>query len=325
MTPPDCAVVLCSYNGERHLPAQLESLRAQTVQPKRYVLSDDASGDASPDLLAAFASDRRAAGCEVVMLRNPVNRGYVSHFEGAFRHAGAEVVFSCDQDDVWHPRKIERMREAFAARPGLWLLHADARLVDDEGRALGRRLFETLDLRPAELSAMHRGDGFGVLLRRNIVTGAAMAFRSALLARASPFAAHWAHDEWLAIVAAMHGEVDTLEEILVDYRQHEGNQIGVREKTLGQRAGLGLDRHGFLMRAVPRIEALSRAVQAMDDLPPDRGAAIEARLAHARVRAGMPPALFARARSVAEEWRSGRYDRFASGWRSALADLSGVD
>ncbi len=325
MTPPDCAVVLCSYNGERHLPAQLESLRAQTVQPACYVLSDDASTDAGWDLLQAFAEDRRRAGCEVVLHRNACNLGYVRHFEQALQRADAEVLFPCDQDDAWHPRKIEVMRESFVMHPGLLLLHADARLVDGEGRALGRRLFEVLELRPGELAAMHRGDGFDVLLRRNIVTGAAMAFRRRLLPLAIPFTEDWSHDEWLAIVAAMHGEVDTLEEALVDYRQHGGNQIGVRGKTLGQQAGLGVGRHRFLARAVRRGEALSQAAQAMNGLPEARMAAIDSRLAHARLRAGLPSGFLARARQVAGEWRSGRYRRYASGWRSALADLSGID
>lgn len=321
---PRCAVVLCSYNGERFLPAQLCSLRAQTFQPQVYVLSDDASSDGSWTLLQAFAEERIGAGCTVVLHRNQTNLGYVRHFEQALQRADAEVLFPCDQDDVWHPRKIELMTARFAARPRLWMLHGDARLVDAEGKPSGRRLFDVLEVTSAELQAMHEGRAFDVLLRRNIVTGAAMALRRELLVGAFPVGKGWSHDEWLAILAAMCGEADTLEDVVIDYRQHGANQIGVREKLGLQKLGVGMDRGEFLHRAASRWQALQRHVAAhvgfaahADD--------IAQRLRHAQLRAAHAQGGLNHLGSIMREWMSGRYSRFGSGTRSALADLLGVD
>ncbi len=326
---PRCAVVLCTYNGERFLPAQLESLRAQTVQPSVYVVSDDASTDGSWALLQAFASDRLSAGCEVILHRNEGNLGYVRHFAQALQRADADVLFPCDQDDVWYPRKIERMLAVFAARPDLLILHGDARLVDGDGNPLGRRLFEVLEVTPDEINAMHDGRAFNVLLRRNIVTGAVMAMHRRLLPAALPVGDGWAHDEWLAILGAMQGEADTLDEVLIDYRQHGGNQIGVRERTLLQRhLGVGVGRREFLRRLVGRQQALFAHLQSrkgndqhsLDDL-----ADVHDRLAHTKFRVSLGSQPWMKLRSIYGEWRAGRYSRYGSGWRSAVSDWLGLD
>lgn len=322
---PRSAVVLCSYNGERFLPAQLDSLRAQTVQPAVYVLSDDASSDGSWALLQAFASDRLGAGCEVILHRNESNLGYVRHFERAMQQADAEVLFPCDQDDVWHPHKIERMLAEFAARWDLLILHGDARLVDGNGQSLGKRLLEVLEVTPDEIHAMHEGRAFDVLLRRNIVTGAVMAMRRCLLSTALPVGEGWAHDEWLAIMGAMQGGADTLDEVLIDYRQHGGNQIGVRERTLLQKhLGVGVGRREFLRRLVGRQQALLIHLESSEQ-DDQASADVRDRLMHAEFRAGLGPQPWMKLGDIYGEWRTGRYSRYGSGWRSAVSDWLGLD
>lgn len=326
---PTAAVVLCTFNGERYLTAQLDSLRSQIRQPEFYVLSDDASTDGSWALLQAFARDRRTAGCEVVLHRNPANLGYVRHFEAALQRTDADVLFPCDQDDIWHPCKLGRMLVEFASRPDLLVLHADARLVDGDGHALDRGLLDVLEVSAAERQAMHAGQAFHVLLRRNIVTGAVMAMRRTLLPLALPVADGWSHDEWLAMVAAVHGHVDTLDECLVDYRQHGGNQIGVRERTFLQRhLGVGVQRRAFLRRHVERQRGLLAHLSAAPtaaEAENEHASAVADRLAHAMHRADLPGHPIRRLDRVWREWKTGRYQRYGSGWRSAASDLFGLD
>lgn len=318
------AVVLCTYNGERFLSAQLGSLRRQTIQPTIYVLSDDASTDGTWRLLEAFATDRRSAGCEVVLHRNDINLGYVRHFEQALGKADAELLFPCDQDDVWHPNKIERMAAVFEQRPALLVLHADANLVDAEGQATGRRLLEVLEVSPAEMQSMHEGRAFEVLLRRNIVTGAAMAFRRSLLATALPIGDGWSHDEWIAIFGAMIGDADTLEAVLIDYRQHGGNQIGVQSRQGLQHIGMGMERSAFMWRAEARWQVLQSRVLDSPALA-SRAVDLRERSLHAQARSNRGLPFTEKARIVWREWRTGRYARFGRGARSALADLMGID
>lgn len=314
-------VVLCSWNGERFLPQQLDSLRAQTRRIDQFVLSDDGSTDGSWVLLQEFAAEQHALGSDVILHRNPQALGYIRHFEQALARADADVVFTCDQDDIWHPGKIATMMAAFVADPALLALHSDARLVDAAGTATGRTLFNALEVTARELRGMHGGEAFHVLLRRNIVTGAAMAVRRGVVAMATPFATHWAHDEWMAMIAAMHGRVDTLERVLIDYRQHGGNQIGAAEKTPLQQVGIGVSRHAYQQRQVLRMRELEARTPASSPAHD----AVADRLHHAIARAGMPASPFARVTHVGREWLRGGYRRYGSGLRSAFADLSGVD
>lgn len=314
-----CAVVLCSWNGERYLPRQLDSLRAQTRRIDQYVLSDDGSDDGSWNLLQSFAAEQRARGVDVVLQRNPQALGYVRHFEQALARADADVLFTCDQDDAWHPGKVAAMMAEFSGDPSLLVLHSDARLVDAAGAPTGRSLFDVLEVTPRELAAMHAGRAFDVLLRRNIVTGATMALRREALTLATPFAAHWAHDEWMAMIASMHGRVDTVEQALIDYRQHGGNQIGAAAKTPLQQIGIGVSRRAYQERQVLRLRELEQRAT------PDARAAVADRSRHAVARADLPASPFARVAHVGRELLRGGYRRFGSGLRSAIADLSGLD
>lgn len=316
-----CAVVLCSWNGERYLPRQLDSLRAQTRRIDQYVLSDDGSSDGSWTLLQSFAEEQRAHGVDVILHRNAEASGYIRHFEQALARADADVLFTCDQDDAWHPGKIATMMAEFAADPSLLVLHSDARLVDGAGAPTGRNLFGVLEVSSRELAAMHRGNAFGVLLRRNIVTGATMALRREVLALATPFAAHWAHDEWMAMIAAMHGRVDSIERALIDYRQHDGNQIGATEKSPLQQVGIGVSRRAYQARQVLRMRELEQRATSS----PAIRAAVADRSRHAVSRADLPASPIARIAHVGRELLRGGYHRFGSGLRSAAADLSGLD
>ena len=316
-------MVLCTYNGERFLDAQLDSLLAQTRLPDEVIASDDASSDGTWARLQAFAERAEGRGIEVRLQRNPANLGYVHNFEQGLQAAGGELLFPCDQDDAWHPRRIELCVKAFARDPGLLLLHTDARLVDAAGEPLGRRLFEVLGVTAGELTAMHAGRAAEVLLRRNIVTGATMALRRELLAQALPVAEGWVHDEWLAAVAALVGRVNTLEETTIDYRQHGGNQLGARKRSLGERADAGA-RRDYREAMAAKMCALAWRVDAGGLQPPDDARELlRERLRHDRVRTSLPRARWQRIAPVLGELRAGGYARFGTGLRGALLDLVG--
>lgn len=323
---PQVGVVLCTCNGARYLDAQLRSVLAQTRLPDEMIVVDDVSADDTMAILARFRDEARAHGIATTVLRNPVNLGYVRNFEHATSLAQADLIFLCDQDDVWQPTKIARMAQVFDDRPSLSLLHTDAQLIDEAGADLRCGLFEALEVTSQELSAVHAGEGFEALLRRNLVTGATAAFRRSLLHDARPFPTAWVHDEWLAIVAAATGEIDCLEEPLIGYRQHGGNQIGVRRRSAAEKFAGGRSRRQHMQSVVARLERLSAYVvgsglsarlQVQDRLTQ--------RLLHARARAELPSDWRARWRWVWSETRSGRYHRYSFGTRSIVADLLGLD
>ena len=100
---PTVSVAMATYNGERFLQEQLDSLAAQTHLPCELVVGDDGSTDGTLDILERFA---RTAPFPVHIQRNSVNLGYGENFlQTASRCTGEWIAF-CDQDDVWKPTKL---------------------------------------------------------------------------------------------------------------------------------------------------------------------------------------------------------------------------
>lgn len=319
------SIALCTYNGERFLQPQLDSLLAQSHRPDQVVICDDLSSDGTAALLEVFAAAARAQGIAVQIHCNPHNLGYVRNFEQALRLCDGDVVFLCDQDDIWHPEKIQRYCACFAAAPALQLLHADARLVDAQGQPLGYGLFESLEVSAQELAAVHAGQAREVLLRRNLVTGATAALRAGLVARVLPVEQGWVHDEWLAMAAAASGGgVDCLEWAAIDYRQHGGNQIGAVKRSLRQKlAGAG-PRRQYLSGFSHRLASLLARCQAEGWMDAAALADLQARLAHVQARTSLPASARQRLPVVWQQWRQGNYRRYGSGWRSISVDLLGL-
>ncbi|WP_237071786.1 glycosyltransferase [Mizugakiibacter sediminis] len=322
-SPLTISVALCTYNGAAYLDAQLDSLLAQQRRPDEIVVADDGSGDGTRERLRAFRARAAQAGVEVTLIENAANLGYVRNFEQALAAARGALLFPCDQDDVWRADKLARMAVEFERRPELSLLHTDARLVDAQGRPTGTTLFRALEARRDELDALHAGRGFDVLLRRNLVTGATVGLRRELLAAARPFPPELVHDEWLALIAAATGTVDALEDTLIDYRQHGGNQIGMRPRGLADKwEDLKRLRPETLQRLAARMALLGERLQRLGAaVPPAHLARVRDKERHLRLRAALPPRGPARLGVVLREARGGGYARYSNGVRSMLRDL----
>lgn len=319
----DIGIAVCTYNGARFLREQLDSLLAQTRRPAQIVISDDASSDDTPAILQDFAARAGQAGIRVQVIRNAINLGYVKNFESALRQIDTELVFLCDQDDVWHPTKLETYARVFAQRPGLRLLHSDARLVDAAGADLGTTLFDAIEMTPAERAAEHAGQAFAQLLRRNLVTGATAAFRRGVLAAALPIPDGWIHDEWIGLVAAAQGEVDCLEDKFIDYRQHGGNQIGAQRRGWKERMlPTRLSRRAFIASKAARLARLEQQLMArLGSISPANAQSLSECGEHNRFRADLPERWFPRWQSAWLQWRAGYYGKYSTGLRSFVSDV----
>lgn len=227
-------VLLATYDGARHLDAQLRSLLGQREEQWVCLARDDGSRDGTQALLAAAAR----ADARIRIVEDGLGRlGPTASFSRLMtlaRDAGAEAFALCDQDDVWAPDKLVRQRVALdrmAAQAGASvpaLVYSDLRWVAADGRELADSHFTRAGLAPARTGVGHW------LLAMNAIPGCVMAGNRALLELAAPVppgVAH--HDWWLALVAAACGEVVAIPEALVDYRQHGANAIGAR--SLGAR------------------------------------------------------------------------------------------
>ncbi|GAA4367724.1 glycosyltransferase family 2 protein [Agromyces bauzanensis] len=322
---PRVSVVLGTHNGARYLGEQLRSILTQSHPIAEIVLSDDASSDGTVELAERLVDGHRPSDAttpDLVVLRNPAALGVTANFEQVLQAASGDLIVLCDQDDVWHTDRIARAVAEFTARPGLDLVAAEARLVDEGGASIGRSLFETLGVDVRLRLRLESDAAFDELLRRNVLTGATMMVSRSLVERAVPFPASWVHDEWLAMVASVGGGIAVVSDPLIDYRQHGGNQIGVTRLGAGGRlARLREPRTARNERLLARARDLAERLPAIVPADERMAAEVRAKLAHEVVRQGIPVRRSARLAPVWREWRSGAYRRYGLGAQDVLRDL----
>jgi glycosyltransferase involved in cell wall biosynthesis len=206
--PNPFSIVLCTYNGEKYLDEQLCSLREQAGVAE-IVVTDDRSTDRTPAILRRHAAEDPRIRVRV----NPRTLGVTGNFQQAIGLATSPWIALADQDDVWLAGKLARMRACWDGRSGL-MHHASLKFHGTVPRAArhiahDRRKFRGVDWRR--------------LLYRNSVVGHTAVFRRDLAGKLMPFPAGLPHDWWIGVGAAVHGEVQFLDEYLVLYRIHERN------------------------------------------------------------------------------------------------------
>jgi glycosyltransferase involved in cell wall biosynthesis len=306
-------------NGARYIEEQLRSILAQTQPPTEVVISDDASTDDTVALAQRVFTDSTVS---LRVIRNPVALGVVKNFEQAILACSGDLVALSDQDDRWHPRRLELSTAAIEGSPHLQLVHGNATLIDGDGHALGPTLFDAIEVDAAALAAIHAGGAFDILMRRNVVTGATVMVRRQLAVDAAPFPSAWVHDEWLAIVAAARDGVDVIDEQLIDYRQHQSNEIGVKRlSVLGKSRRMlepGAERSA---RLLARAAQLAERLRAIDGVEESRRAAAQQKLKHEQMRSALGVHRLTRIVPVLRELATGRYSAFGRGGFDAVRDL----
>jgi glycosyltransferase involved in cell wall biosynthesis len=314
------SVALCTYNGERFLAEQLASIRRQTRVPEEVVIRDDRSTDGTARIVEAFARDYSGT---VDFAVNPRRLGVTANFEAALAATTGELILLSDQDDVWFPERVASALHAFEADPELFLLFADARLVDAGGRPLGSTVLQALGVSAAERRLFRSGRAFDVLAKRSMALGASSCLRRTVLRDALPIPSSWMHDEWVALIAAARGRVRCVEDPVIDYRQHDANVTDRPPMSLRELwVAVFRPRRDFRIDMVERVASLGARLQAMN-APREHLALCAEKLQHVRIRGSLPPLRPMRVVPILREAWTGRYRRCSTGWRAILVDLFG--
>ena len=314
-TPLSLSVALASYNGERYLGEQLDSIARQTRLPDELVICDDASTDSTADIVREFA---RRAPFTVRFLQHE-RMGSTANFELAIAECRGDIIFLCDQDDVWYPDKVKTIEAVFIDKPDTGAVFTDADVVDENLQPLGSRLWKYFRFRPKEQAQVEAGDALRVLLRHPVVTGATMAFRSSFRDFLLPMPPTW-HDAWIALLIGTTSHLIALPVPLIAYRQHGRNQVGIprpgrnRDKTVAEIYG-------------PRVllyeRARARLLEFADRFPTDaeRIYLFNEVIKLLRARATFPIDRWRRLPMALQGLIAYRYHRYAYGWGSFLKDL----
>ncbi|WP_280860355.1 glycosyltransferase [Pararhodobacter sp. SW119] len=223
------SILMCTLNGARWLPAQLDSLLGQSHQDWSLWVSDDGSIDGTHAVLAEFAN--RHPGRVARILKGP-QKGSAANFLQLLCHPElpAGIVALADQDDVWFPHKLSSALQVLrqsADSPCAWA--ARYRVVDIETRG------EILSARWA------RGPSFANAVVQNILSGHTLTMNRAAvqIVRRAGVQAVPHHDWWLYLLfAACDARIVADGNVVLDYRQHDTNAMGIRSTHQARSARL---------------------------------------------------------------------------------------
>ncbi len=220
------SIAMATYNGEKFIREQLDSILNQTQLPDEIVISDDASTDRTPAILMQYKERYPKL---IKLLLNKKNVGFVKNFERAIMNTTGDVVAFSDQDDVWLPEKLEKESKILKEHQDIGMVFCDLEIVDEELKMLVPSLWKT---RKWDLDGIiKRRKFFEMIVDSNRVTGCTIVIRRNVLKKLIPFDKRvFVHDHWLAVGSALLTDVYAFNKPLVLYRQHSDNQIGSSRK-----------------------------------------------------------------------------------------------
>ena len=217
------SVALCSYNGEKYIHQQIDSILSQTHKPSEIVVCDDGSTDKTPEILAEYQKQYP----EIFRIHfNESNLRSVKNFEKAISLCSKDIIFLSDQDDIWAENKAEKIVSFLDNHAEIDVVATNGFCIDENGA-----VHEKYSLWDAPVFLKEKGkniDYFEIILLCNIATGASMAFRAALKPEIMPFPVlkDYHHDEWIALNTARKGRFEFLNDKLFYYRTHQEQQVG---------------------------------------------------------------------------------------------------
>ncbi len=219
-------ILMATYNGERYLAQQIESILGQSFTEWRLIIRDDCSCDNTLSILKKYQL-KYPSKITIIPSQHPSGSA-MNNFFKLLEHTNSEYVMFSDQDDVWNNDKIEitltkmkEMEQQYGKNTPL-LVHTDLCVVDDNLNVINPSLFAMQDMD-------YKRDKLNNLLATNIVTGCTMMMNIALIKLLSekPRVAVM-HDMWIALVAAAFGKIGFVNETTVLYRQHGKNANGAK-------------------------------------------------------------------------------------------------
>lgn len=219
-------ILLATYNGEKYIEEQIESLLCQTYKSWHLIVGDDCSNDRTVDILRKY---KNLYPDKIEIHVNKVPSGGAKHnFYNLMTRARSNYIMFCDQDDVWVEDKIEvTLNKMMSAEEKYGndmplLVHSDLCVVDKNLNVINPSMFEMQGMD-------YRKDKLNHLLVSNIVTGCTMMINRSLLELAYVKPRFFVmHDMWLALLASAFGKIMFINKPLILYRQHGSNSIGAK-------------------------------------------------------------------------------------------------
>ena len=211
------SVAMCTYNGEKYIREQLDSILNQTHTNIELIITDDFSTDGTVEIIKEY-SDKDS---RISFYKNEKNIGFLKNFEKAISLCTGEYIALTDQDDIWKINKLEIFLNEIKENV---LIYSDAILIDKDSKEIGQEL-----IRPG--SCLCSGKCNKAFFLTNFVSGNTMMFKKELIKYILPIPNKMSyHDIWIAFVASTYGTITYTEEPMTYYRRYSEQVTHVEKK-----------------------------------------------------------------------------------------------
>lgn len=220
-------IVLASYNGEKYIKEQLESILDSNLFGdfiNKIIISDDNSTDRTNEIVHSLACEK------IIFVKNSNSKGVIGNFENALSYSDSNYVILCDQDDVWLPSKIECLLDGIKNIEGEEkepaLFFSDLKVVDKNLNILSDSFWNYQKINPENCRNLID------LIFRSVSPGCAMILNRRLIDMSLPFPSSCImHDWWFILVAKAKGKVGFTRKATILYRQHDNNVLGAQDRS----------------------------------------------------------------------------------------------
>lgn len=199
------SVVIATYNGEKYIKDQLDSILSQISTNDEIVISDDSSTDKTVELIKSYNDSR------IILFEKLKFGNHIKNFEYALSKCSGDIIFLSDQDDIWLDNKVT---VCLSILENADLVNSDCLVVDANENVIMSSYFKFIHSRP----------GFIKNLIKNSYVGCCMAFKKKVLDAALPFPSTInSHDTWIGLTGEMFFDTAFIEVPLIKLRRHGKN------------------------------------------------------------------------------------------------------
>ena len=216
-------ILLATYNGEKYVREQIESILNQTYKNIHLIISDDVSTDKTREILKEYEKNEN-----VTIYYQPQNLGYIKNFEFLISKVENNIYMLSDQDDVWLPEKIEKTY-ACLKKENADMVFTDLKVVNQKLEELYPSFNDYMLLSRKIKKYIHTPY---VNYLYNCVTGCTIMSKKACIQYILPIpktSKYMIHDCWMGLMISINGKLVYLPEQTILYRQHGDNQVGTEK------------------------------------------------------------------------------------------------
>jgi len=207
---------MATYNGSRFIEKQIQSILPQLSDNYELVIVDDCSTDQTVNLIHKFTDSR------IKLWENTRNLGVIKNFEKSITKAKGDIIFLCDQDDIWCPDKISEFVNVFTQQKKVTLVISNLQVIDEHDNLI----YDSQLI--SEFTA-----GMLPNLSKPRFRGCAIAFRREMLNYFLPFPKDIPmHDMWIGLVNEIYGQTFYIDKPLIKYRRHSNNVSSDHHATI---------------------------------------------------------------------------------------------